>query len=104
MKLDNVMSNIKKMSQPRDTYPLKEKGKTSQKADTSLDSRMDKVSFSPSSIEEARTASIEELPSTTDLRAERIGRLKNQIQSGTYTPDPARIAKAMFSVHQESMI
>ncbi|MCW7752492.1 flagellar biosynthesis anti-sigma factor FlgM [Desulfobotulus sp. H1] len=101
MKIHTMLSGIKSASLSKETQQVREKTKENQKA--GAENRADKVSLSSNSrermeIRETKASSVE------DFRSERIERLKHQIQSGTYTPDPERIAKAMLSAHRDSMI
>lgn len=106
MKISTMISSIKSMAQAREMQPLRERGKASQKTEGGPENRGDKVSLSSGSrdLMEAQGTPRQENAGTSDLRSERIERLKHQIQSGTYVPDPERIAKAMLATHRESMI
>ncbi|TWI71679.1 FlgM family anti-sigma-28 factor [Desulfobotulus alkaliphilus] len=101
MKIHTMLSGVKTSSLTKELQQDREKNKSSQKTQT--EGRADRVSLSSDSREAMETRQAH--PRTVeDLRSERIEKLKYQIQSGTYTPDPERIAKAMFSAHRDSMI
>lgn len=54
----------------------------------------DTVAFSPKFAEvQNLTSKLQQLP---DIRSERVSALKQQIQQGTYNPDPADVAAAIL--------
>lgn len=107
MKVSPMISGIAShLIQNKEMSPLKEKDRGQSKPGGATDNRGDRVSLSSGSrdLMEIRNASGPTTSSADDLKSERIERLRYQIRSGTYTPDPERIAKAMLSVHKDSMI
>lgn len=91
--------------QARELQPVRENNRGSARSTGPAESLNDKVSLSSSSrglMENHSLTDTEANPK--DLRSERIERLRYQIQSGTYTPDPERIARAMISVHRDAML
>ncbi|TYT76188.1 flagellar biosynthesis anti-sigma factor FlgM [Desulfobotulus mexicanus] len=101
MKIHTMLSGAKTSSLTKELQQDREKAKGSHKAQA--ENKADRVSISSDSREVMETRQTNSR-TVGDLRSERIEKLKYQIQSGTYTPDPERIAKAMFSAHRDSMI
>jgi negative regulator of flagellin synthesis FlgM len=62
---------------------------------TQIDGSSDTVQFSSQFSEvQQLTAKVQQLP---DIRSERVAALKEQIQKGTYNPDPAEVANALLN-------
>ena len=69
-------------------------GPNTEAATTQIDGSSDTVQFSSKFSEvQQLTAKVQQLP---DIRSERVAALKEQIQKGTYNPDPADVADALL--------
>lgn len=98
-------SVAKNLVQARELQPVREKNRGNISSPKASEGLNDKVSLSSSSRDlMEHTGITEQTTSPRDLRSERIERLKHEIQSGTYTPNPERIARAMLAVHRDALI
>ena len=75
--------------------------KTSRTQDSSGDSPSNAVGGSDTVHFSSRLAEVQQLTSqlqqVPDIRAERVAALKEKIQQGTYSPDPADVADAILN-------